>query len=135
MYGPPRLCKAFVPDDIDSLLKCIRPLASELRLQPGHDEIRALRSHILSAGTRPCFPEGLTKRRSTVSSSFLEPRKLDLNRLHGADGARLVDRSRSIHDNPCGTCNLRGERYDDFVHVHSPFELLYPFAEPVFRAI
>ena len=29
----------------DSLHKCIiRPLASELRLQPGHDEIRALRS-------------------------------------------------------------------------------------------
>jgi putative transposase len=27
-----------------SLHKCIRPLASELRLQPGHDEIRAQRS-------------------------------------------------------------------------------------------
>jgi putative transposase len=30
----------------DSLLKCIRPLASELRLQPGHDEIRTPRSQI-----------------------------------------------------------------------------------------
>ena len=30
--------------DEDSLHKCIRPLASELRLQPGHDEIRAQRS-------------------------------------------------------------------------------------------
>ena len=77
MYGPLRLCKAFVSDDLDSLRKCIRPLASELRLQPGHDEICALRSQILSAGTRPGFPEGLTKRRSTVSSSLLEPRKLD----------------------------------------------------------
>lgn len=27
--------------DEDSLHKCIRPLASKLRLQPGHDEIRA----------------------------------------------------------------------------------------------
>jgi hypothetical protein len=81
MYGPLRLCKAFGADDIDSLLKCIRPLASELRLQPGHDEIRTLRSHILAAGAGPDFPEGLTKRRSTVSSSLLEPRKLDLDQL------------------------------------------------------
>ena len=28
-----------------SLRKCIRPLASGLRLQPGHDEMRAHRSH------------------------------------------------------------------------------------------
>jgi hypothetical protein len=47
MYGPLRLCKAFGADDIDSLLKCIRPLASELLLQPGHDEIHTLRSQIL----------------------------------------------------------------------------------------
>jgi transposase-like protein len=31
--------------DLDSLRKCIRPLASGLLLQPGHDEIRAHRSH------------------------------------------------------------------------------------------
>jgi transposase len=30
--------------DSNSLHKCIRPLASRLRLQPGHDEIRAHRS-------------------------------------------------------------------------------------------
>ncbi len=69
MYGPLRHCKAFGSEGDDSLLKCIRPLASELRLQPGHDEIRALRSQILGAGFEPGFPEGLTKRRSTVSSS------------------------------------------------------------------
>src|SRR5687767_592412 len=32
--------------DGDSSPKCIRPLASGLRLQPGHDEIRAHRSQI-----------------------------------------------------------------------------------------
>ena len=31
--------------DLDSLRKCIRPLASGLLLQPGHDEIRAHRFH------------------------------------------------------------------------------------------
>jgi putative transposase len=37
----------------DSLLKCIRPLASGLLLQPGHDEIRPLRSRIMvRAGAR-----------------------------------------------------------------------------------
>ena len=43
MYGPPRCCKALV-DERCSLHKCIRPLASGLMLQPGHDEIRTRRS-------------------------------------------------------------------------------------------
>jgi putative transposase len=40
MYGPTRSCKIPIDAD-DSLHKCIRPLASGLLLQPGHDEIRA----------------------------------------------------------------------------------------------
>ena len=45
MYGPLRHCKVDrVRMTIDSLRKCIRPLASGLLLQPGHDEIRARRS-------------------------------------------------------------------------------------------
>ena len=50
MYGPPRLCKSIGRDNENSLRKCIRPLASELLLQPGHDEIRARRSYKLSSG-------------------------------------------------------------------------------------
>lgn len=46
MYGLPRLCKALERSDFDSLRKCIRPLASGLRLQPGHDEISTPRSQI-----------------------------------------------------------------------------------------
>lgn len=46
MYGLPRLCKALRRSDLDSLRKCIRPLASGLRLQPGHDEISTPRSQI-----------------------------------------------------------------------------------------
>src|ERR671915_580772 len=38
MYGPSRDARCST-SDCDSLRKCIRPLASELRLQPGHDEI------------------------------------------------------------------------------------------------
>ena len=37
MYGPPRPCKARSCSDESSLHKCIRPLASGLLLQPGHD--------------------------------------------------------------------------------------------------
>ena len=44
MYGPPRRCKAFRSAVGSSLRKCIRPLASKLLLQPGHDEMRAHRS-------------------------------------------------------------------------------------------
>ncbi len=54
----------------DSSLKCIRPLASELLLQPGHDEIRAHRSQINGSCTGTLFWTELTTRRSTVSSSF-----------------------------------------------------------------
>ena len=43
MYGPPCRCKERSWRR-HSLRKCIRPLASGLLLQPGHDEIRAPRS-------------------------------------------------------------------------------------------
>ena len=42
VWSAPRLQTLNI--DEDSLHKCIRPLASKLRLQPGHDEIRAKRS-------------------------------------------------------------------------------------------
>ncbi len=118
MYGPLRLCKAFGADDIDSLLKCIRPLASELLLQPGHDEIHTLRSQILWAGTEPSFPKGLTKRRSTVSSSSHEPRKLNLDHLNGGEITPLVKRSRFVHDHPRNARNFRGECDDDLIDMH-----------------
>jgi putative transposase len=46
--GSHRVCE-------NSSLKCIRPLASELRLQPGPDEIRAYRSHKTASGTTARF--------------------------------------------------------------------------------
>ena len=69
MYGPPRLCKDQVRSDSSNLHKCIRPLASGLRLQPGHDEIRAYRSQNNGTCTKHGFLPELTIRRSTVSSS------------------------------------------------------------------
>jgi hypothetical protein len=68
MYGPPRQCKVLVRDDEDSLRKCIRPLASGLLLQSGHDEIRAHRSQTMVRAEALFLPE-LTVRRSAVSSS------------------------------------------------------------------
>jgi hypothetical protein len=44
MYDLPRPGKARIRSDGGSPPKCIRPLASGLRLQPGNDEIRAHRS-------------------------------------------------------------------------------------------
>ena len=52
-----------------SLPKCIRPLASGLRLQPGQDEIRAHRSWINCPCMSTLSAERFTARRSTVSSS------------------------------------------------------------------
>ena len=46
MYDLPRPGKARDRSDDGSSPKCIRPLASELLLQPGHDEIRAHGSQI-----------------------------------------------------------------------------------------
>jgi putative transposase len=59
-----------------SLRKCIRPLASELLLQPGHDEMRAHRSQQMVRAKRLGFLTGLTMRRSTVPTSVLGPRNL-----------------------------------------------------------
>jgi hypothetical protein len=47
MYDLPRPGKVLVRSDDGSPPKCIRPLASRLLLQPGHDEIRARRSQIM----------------------------------------------------------------------------------------
>lgn len=55
MYGLPRPCKGLDHFDDCSLHKCIRPLASGLWLQPGHDEIRAHRSRLIGPGTKPVF--------------------------------------------------------------------------------
>ncbi len=45
--------------DDTSLRKCIRPLASGLLLQPGHDEMRASCFQIASSGTGPAFEQDL----------------------------------------------------------------------------
>lgn len=72
MYGPPRICKALWSVDENSLRKCIRPLASGLRLQPGHDEMRAVGSYQAWCELESSLSvPRLTERRSTVSSSSL----------------------------------------------------------------
>lgn len=46
MFDLPRPCKARVWSDEGGPHRCIRPLASELRLQSGQDEMCAYCSHI-----------------------------------------------------------------------------------------
>src|SRR5450631_2813349 len=70
MYDLPRPGKVRDRFDDGSPPKCIRPLASGLLLQPGHDEIRALRSQINGSCRSTAFCTELTMRRSTVSSSL-----------------------------------------------------------------
>ena len=62
MYDLPRPGKARIRSDDGSPPKCIRPLASGLRLRPGHDEIRAHRSQI-NGSCRSTFFLELTMRR------------------------------------------------------------------------
>lgn len=45
--------------DYTSLRNCSWPLASGLRLQPGHDEVRASCFQIASSGTKPAFGQDL----------------------------------------------------------------------------
>jgi hypothetical protein len=94
MYGPPHPCKALERSDDDSLLKCIRPLASGLLLQPGLDEIRVHGSQINTAGTRPTFPErAYGAPIDCLVITILEPRNLSASQLSDPIAPSASDRS------------------------------------------
>ena len=87
MYDLPRPGKVREGSDEGSPPKCIRPLASGLLLQPGHDEIRAHGSQINASCWSTVFCTELTMRRSTVSSSLPEPRFLPDHRFQATAGS------------------------------------------------
>jgi hypothetical protein len=87
MYDLPRPGKVRDCFDDGSPPKCIRPLASGLLLQPGHDEIRAHGSQINGSCRSTVFCTELTMRRSTVSSSLPEPRFLPDCRIQATAGS------------------------------------------------
>jgi putative transposase len=87
MYDLPRPGKARIRSDDGSPPKCIRPLASGLRLRPGHDEIRAHRSQI-NGSCRSTFFLELTMRRSAISSSRFRARFLFRFRRQATAGSR-----------------------------------------------
>ena len=131
MYGPPRRCKDLWSIlTIDSLRKCIRPLASGLLLQPGHDEICARRFHKACSGTKPAFSEGFTACRSTVSSSLLEPRNLlrDASAEDRIDP--LVERPRTVYDTP-RFGRFCSQSHDNLIDVHPPLQAIEPNAEAI----
>jgi hypothetical protein len=55
-----------------SLRKCIRPLASWLRLQPGHDEICTCCSQLNGSGKMPAF--GCRAYDTSINSLVISPR-------------------------------------------------------------
>jgi putative transposase len=76
MYDLPCPSKGRVHVDDGSPPKCIRPLASGLLLQPGHDEIRAHRSHITSSCRSTLFWKSLRRADRLFRHQFPGPRFL-----------------------------------------------------------
>jgi hypothetical protein len=74
MYDLPRPGKGRDRSDDGSPPKCIRPLASGLRLQPGHDEIRAYRSRIVVRAGARFFVQGLRSADRLFRHHSPEPR-------------------------------------------------------------
>ncbi|MGY3134125.1 hypothetical protein ACVWZM_004807 [Bradyrhizobium sp. USDA 4501] len=136
MYGPLRPCKPVRSRNEHSLLKCIRPLASELRLQPGQDEIRARCSWIASSCWSTLSAGRLTVRRINVlvivSSSLAVCRPGAL--CHRGVTA-FVGCSRPIENHPCDARDLCRQCHRDFVDVHALLQGVDPGAEPASASI
>ena len=134
MYGPPRPCKSRGRSDLDSLPKCIRPLASGLLLQPGHDEIRALRSHIMVRARARFFARAYD---APIDCLVITSSNLAICRpgLRCGGLAPLVESSRSGKDNPGYAGDLRRERHRDLIAVHASFKTVEPDAEPITGSI
>jgi len=129
MYDLPHPGKGRCRSDEGSPPKCIRPLASGLLLQPGHDEIRALRSQINGSCRSTFFCTELTMRRSTVSSSL--PRaSLSTSAPRSGDGRipAFVVCARLGDDGPGNAGDLRGKRNDNLVHMHPGLQVVEPTA-------
>ncbi len=118
----PRPCKVLGRDDEDSLRKCIRPLASELLLQSGHDEIRAHRSQIMVRAGARFFGRAYDTPIGCLVI-FLEPRNPNCRNLRHGASALVVKSSRSCQDDPGDARYLSGKRDHHLVDVHSGLEL------------
>ena len=119
MYDLPRPGKGRDRPDDGSPPKCIRPLASGLLLQPGHDEIRARRSQINGSCRSTLFWTELTMRQSTVSSSLSRASLSARTSRSGDDRiSAFIECARLRDDRPRCPGYLCRERDGDLVHVH-----------------
>jgi hypothetical protein len=108
MYDLPRPAKGRDCSDDGSPPKCIRPLASGLRLQPGHDEIRVYRSHIVVRAEARFFVQGLRSADQLIRHHSPEPR---FRRPSGSGGRRIltfVECPRPRDDRPSCSGDLGG---------------------------
>jgi len=136
MYDLPCRGKGRDRSDDGSPLKCIRPLASGLRLQPGHDEIRAHRSQINGSCRSTLFCPRLRCADRLFRHHFPEPRFLPRTPRSG-DGRipAFIERAWLRDDRPCRPGDLRRERDGDLVHVHPGLQRVEPSTETVARPV
>jgi hypothetical protein len=113
-------------------------------LQPGHDEMRTSGSYqAWYELVRSLSVSRLTGRRSTVSSSSLELRKLRkgccvavLTVLGGVHWINApIGHARVGKDRPSHSRNLVGEGHDDLVEVHPALEPIKPLPQTVATSI
>ena len=118
MYDLPRPGKVRDHVDDGSPPKCIRPLASGLLLQPGHDEIRACRSQIMVRAPGRFFARAYDTPIDCLVI-LLEPRNLWRGALSERRVAPLVDGARPGQYHPRNPSNFGRKGDDDLVDVHS----------------
>jgi hypothetical protein len=131
MYDLPRPGKDLGRSDEGSPPKCIRPLASELRLQPGHDEIRAHGSQIILRAEARFFAQSLRCADRLFRDLF--PSLAFCPAADSGNGriSAFVESPWLGDDHPGRTGNLRRERDSDFVHVHPALQRVEPTAEAI----
>lgn len=116
------------------LHKCIRPLASGLLLQPGHDEMRTHRSQIALRAQGPLFCQGLRHADRLFVHHFHTP-QFTRDRSCAGRIAPLVGCARAGEHRPRHPGDLRGHRDDDLVSMHAAVQAIEPGAELVLLAV
>ena len=118
MYDLPHPGKGRCRSDEGSPPKCIRPLASGLLLQPGHDEIRACRSQIMVRARARFFARAYDTPIDCLVI-LLGLRNLWRGALSERRVAPLVDGARPGQYHPRNPINFGRKGDDDLVDVHS----------------
>ncbi len=102
-------------DALNSLHKCIRPLASGLLLQPGHDEIRTPNSYQVVRARSSFFWSGLSGAVQLLCHQYRSLQTLVGNRSGCHRHALVVGSPGCGHDDPGNTCQFVGQCHTNLV--------------------